>query len=89
MAYHYHPISLRDAMERISQRTESRRIFWEKTGRGNVNNRDCRGRLHRTLSQIKFWIYRQIGNTAGRWWNVPAVYAYLMDKALSEGLKNG
>lgn len=81
VGYHNHPTSLDDAMGRMQRVAESRRLYWQKTGEGKEEGIDRRGPLHRMISEVKFWLFRQIGYAAEQRWNVPSVYAYLMDKA--------
>lgn len=84
VGYHYHPTSLDDAMVRAQRVAQSSRLFWRKAGVGKAEGIDRRGRLHRTLSEAKFWLFRRVGYAIEERWNVPTVYAYLTDKAFSE-----
>jgi glycosyltransferase involved in cell wall biosynthesis len=81
VGYHYHLTSLDDAMRRMQRVAESRRIFFEKTRKGSVENRDCRGWVHRILSEVKFWLFWQMGRIAERRRIMHGVYSYLLDKA--------
>lgn len=84
VGYHFHAASLDDVINKVQKVAPSRRLFYHRTGLKRQELTDSRTRLHRILSEVKFWLFRQAGRIAGPRWLTPNLYSYLLDKARSK-----
>ena len=87
IGHHFHPTGLRQALGRMEKVGYSYGLYRSKIGQGLDSRIGCDNGIRGIIGELKFWLYQRMGFFLERRVVVPAIYAYLMDKARSKGLK--